>query len=49
MCENLTEEKCKEVEDAYQRYLTQQERSGAAEKKDTQFGQQLQMDKRRDW
>lgn len=44
MCENLTNDKRKEVEDAYQRYLTQQERSGAAEKKDTHIGQQLKMD-----
>ena len=44
MCENLTEEKRKEVEDAYQRYLTQQERSGEAQKKDTHIGQQLKMD-----
>lgn len=44
MCENLTEEKRKEVEDAYQRYLMQQEQSGAAEKKDTHIGQQLKMD-----
>lgn len=44
MCENLTNDKRKEVEDAYQRYLMQQERSGAAEKKDTHIGQQLKMD-----
>ena len=44
MCENLTAEKRKEVEDAYQRYLTQQERSGEAQKKDTHIGQQLKMD-----
>ena len=44
MCENLTAEKRKEVEDAYQRYLTQQEHSGEAEKKDTRIGQQLKMD-----
>ena len=44
MCENLTAEKRKEVEDAYQRYLTQQEHSGEAQKKDMRIGQQLKMD-----
>ena len=44
MCENLTAEKRKEVEDAYQRYLTQQEHSGEAQNKDTRIGQQLKMD-----
>lgn len=44
MCENLTAEKRKEVEDAYQSYLTQQEHSGEAQKKDTRIGQQLKMD-----
>ena len=45
ICENLTNDKKKEVEDAYQHYLTQQAHDGQdAEENKSSVGQQLKMD-----